>query len=60
MTKSEVLAKLKVTDLINKFQRDNGGLWQRAFDLYNEAHPKEKKSPTCGHCFRAVSAWLVS
>lgn len=60
MTKGEVLTKLKETGAFTKFQRDSGGLWDQAFKLYNEAHPKDKKNPSCGHCFRAVSAWLQS
>lgn len=60
MTKVEVLAKLKETGAVAKFQRDSGGFWAQAFKLYNEAHPNDQKSPNCGHCFRVVSAWLQS
>lgn len=60
MTKAEVLTKLKASGAFDKFQRDSGGLWDQAFKLYNEANPRDKKSPSCGHCFRAVSAWLQS
>jgi len=58
MTKSEVLAKLKETGSITRFQRDSAGLWEKAFKLYNESHPKDQKSQNCGHCYRIVSAWL--
>lgn len=60
MSKSEVHNKLKETGLVSKFQRDSGGLWEQAFKLYNEAHPRDQKRASCGSCFRAVLNWLQS
>lgn len=59
MSKAEVLAKLKETGKLDHFQRDPAGHWQIAFNLYNAAN-KERLSPSCGHCFRKVKAWLIA
>jgi hypothetical protein len=56
MDKATILAELTKSGEITVFRRSP--MWEKAFDAYNLVHPNDKKSPSCGHCFRAVSAWL--
>lgn len=56
MTKSEILAELTRTGEVSRFSRTQ--TWEKAFNLYNENNPRDKKSPNCGHCFRTVLGWL--
>ncbi len=58
MDKASVYAQLVATTEINTFRHTQ--LWDRAFKLYNEAHPKDQKQPTCGSCYKYVKAWLQS
>jgi hypothetical protein len=56
MTKQEILAELTKSGEILNFRRTP--TWEKAFEAYNKANPNDRKNPSCGHCFRAVSAWL--
>ncbi len=58
MTKQEVLEELKSTGNINSHRRTP--TWEKAFDLYNAAHPNNKRKIGCGTCFNDVKKWLQS
>lgn len=56
MTKAEALAAVTNEGSIGTFSRTPA--WEKAFNAYNEAHPHDKKSMSCGHCFRTVLKWM--
>jgi hypothetical protein len=56
--KSEILSELKANGNVSKFQQNP--TWEKAFKLYNESHPSDKKNMRCGSCFRTVLKWLQS
>lgn len=57
MTKAEALAALNASGEIGRFSRTP--TWEKAFELYNQA-TGQNLQPSCGSCFRTVTAWLKS
>lgn len=58
MTKEEVRNALQASGEISRFSHTQN--WDKAFKLYNELHPNDKKNPKCGSCYKTVSKWLLS
>lgn len=58
MSKQEVLDELKRTGDIDR--RRKTPVWEKAFNLYNQAFPLAKLRPSCGGCFNRVLSWLRS
>jgi hypothetical protein len=56
MTKQEILQELTANGNVNRFSRTPS--WEKAFDAYNLANPKDKRRLGCGSCYRDVLAWL--
>lgn len=56
MTKAEVLQALQSSGEIGRFAHTQ--TWDKAFKLFNEANPNDKKSPRCGTCYKHVLRWL--
>lgn len=56
MSNKEALQAVTAEGSISKFSRTPA--WEKAFNSYNEANPNDKKSPSCGHCFRTVLRWM--
>lgn len=57
MTKAEALSALEASGDITKHSRTPN--WEKAFELYNKATGQNLR-PSCGSCFRSVTAWLRS
>lgn len=56
MTKAEILSELKANGNVSKFQQTPS--WDKAFKLYNDANPNDRKNMRCGSCYRSVLKWL--